>query len=372
LRPEFNLTDRFTLGTRNANSLVAKQLRGGSDVIASNVLSFDVKIFDDQAPAFVWLGPDGVPGQKGDDDLNGVPGPDDLVENDLSELGWPNTDDEIVLLGDLQSRDALIDRAQNPTIESPEFVDLGFLRLPGHALGGTPGLTRNTVVNSNTLTPLSGVVAVPPNNVLCFPKSMQQSGRFAIKQNAGNELVSSFFQPVFDTWTLAYRNSDNFDQEGKIGALHRLGAPIPPPPPNPPPGWPPGQPYPPGGWPPPGQAKTRNNNWTPTYITDFAANDGRVTYNGIPTLTYGIGRDGSPTELIPVSYRNWSNMSVASQGGNFQDNGSLDLRGYLPRGPSRIDPRPPIEQPLRAIQIQIRLFDSKAGQIRQQTIIETF
>lgn len=58
--------------------------RTSEDVLATNVLRFDIKLFDDAASA----GPDGLPGVAGVDDntpLNGV--------DDQTELGWPGSDD---------------------------------------------------------------------------------------------------------------------------------------------------------------------------------------------------------------------------------------------------------------------------------------
>lgn len=57
--------------------------RLGEDVVMTNVLRFDVKVFDETAT----LGPDGAPGMAGvDDDLN-------LTVDDVSERGWPGSDD---------------------------------------------------------------------------------------------------------------------------------------------------------------------------------------------------------------------------------------------------------------------------------------
>lgn len=57
--------------------------RGGEDVLMTNVLKFDIKVFDPAAS----VGPDGAPGIAGVDD-DGINGPDDI-----GELGWPGSDD---------------------------------------------------------------------------------------------------------------------------------------------------------------------------------------------------------------------------------------------------------------------------------------
>jgi len=64
--------------------------RAGEDVLMTNVIKFDIKVFDPAAS----FGPDGLPGVGGfDDDNDGNP---DFLPNgnpDLKELGWPGSDD---------------------------------------------------------------------------------------------------------------------------------------------------------------------------------------------------------------------------------------------------------------------------------------
>lgn len=64
--------------------------RGGEDVLMTNVLKFDIKVFDPAAS----VGPDGQPGVAGADDDGD--GNFDVLPNgnpDLKELGWPGSDD---------------------------------------------------------------------------------------------------------------------------------------------------------------------------------------------------------------------------------------------------------------------------------------
>ena len=428
VRPEFNLRDRVRLGVNG--QVVAKTTRGGSDVIARDVLAFDVKIFDVDAPDFAWLGDDGFEGNKGDDDFDGVgthqgavAGRPELSEIDRDELGWPGSDDEIVQINDLNARAVLLLPNQFPSLGQGRFVDLGFLRLAGHPLGGTPGTSASNITQADLVTPFSAA-GTQFGDSLAYPKSMQQSGRLLIRQNSQFDLVSSFYQPVFDSWTDTYYN-DDFDQEGFLGTMFRQGPPIPPSlnitltnprPPNqtgsysvvgpappwwnndplnpddPPPNdgvwppkvqqfanWPDGDTWPidpmwtvPNmnlGW--PDDKKTRAHGWDYTVLENYGISDGRLVWNGIPTMTFRLTRGGTNTlqEDIPTSYMNWSNM-IPKQQSNLP-NGALQ-GGYVPRGSTPINVVPPIKEPLRAIQIQLRLIDSATGQMRQQTMIEEF
>ena len=57
--------------------------RGGEDALMTNVLKFDIKVFDPAAS----VGPDGLPGVALFDDDNNT------IVDDISELGWPGSDD---------------------------------------------------------------------------------------------------------------------------------------------------------------------------------------------------------------------------------------------------------------------------------------
>jgi len=88
--------------------------RGGEDVLMTNVLKFDIKVFDPAGSP----GPDEAPGIAGiDDDNNGT-------IDDNSELGWPNSDD-----GD--------------------FRDIGHLGLTGFYCAGPNAGTGRTAGPSN-------------------------------------------------------------------------------------------------------------------------------------------------------------------------------------------------------------------------------
>lgn len=73
-------------------------LRAAEDVVMTNVVRFDVKVWDDAAA----FGPDGQPGLAvdqaagpglADDDQNGITNRDGSGNVDLTEMGWPGSDD---------------------------------------------------------------------------------------------------------------------------------------------------------------------------------------------------------------------------------------------------------------------------------------
>lgn len=345
LRPEFNLTERF-IHPDSGNLVVVE--RGGDDVIAKNVLSFDVQVFDPDAPTFAWVGPDGEEGFAGTDD--NLDTESSYLNNnfDLSELGWVGSDDEFVRINDLTARE-IVTQADNGAQSAPRFginpigqggfVDLNCLRLSGAPLGGTVGVPQlSNLTAMNLLSPsFVGGGAQPvvfgQRTVIGYPRATQQSGRFVL-QRSSTDFVNSFYQPVFDTWSSAFLN-DGFDQEGLVNVVWQ---------------WPGvGNGRPPII--PPGQAIQALKN--------YRAFNGNLT-------TERLGE--SPP--VPVSAVSWSNMLQTDFGG-FEDNGPLN-QGWLASGSDRIDIRPPVEATLQGIQIQIRLIDPATGQIRQQTILEKF
>jgi type II secretory pathway pseudopilin PulG len=84
--------------TYDTNTGKVNEYKGGSrtgeDILMTNVMRFDIKVWDDAA----GLGPDGVPGFAANDTV-GVP-PNNFIDddqngtnNDASEIGWPGSDD---------------------------------------------------------------------------------------------------------------------------------------------------------------------------------------------------------------------------------------------------------------------------------------
>lgn len=196
------------------------------EVVASNVVGFDIRGFDPTAQLLTNPGADGAWGIAGyDDDGSGNP-PDNR-----NEAGWPGTDDLIV--GPSDPGYALMLRkmeAQIPDLvvaNSGAFVDLGWGRKVvnqienagmTHTLTGTDAgmthfqkdwaalISRQSAIWSSSLSGfepmLTGGIAVPT-------LSLRKAGRVNIP--------NAIYQPVYDTFT-DYYESDGSRQEFGISA----------------------------------------------------------------------------------------------------------------------------------------------------------
>ena len=360
IRPEFNLQDRIIQYTNPAGTAfeTASVNRSGSDIVARDILSFDIKVYDETAPSYIFRGAGGEEGNPGDDDGDGIAS--DIGANvfDPDELGFVGSDDELVTLNDLNIRRVLFQPGLFSQVGSGAFVDLNYAILPGHPIGSLRNATSTLVETLQLESPFSGIAADSTNftaNRIAFSPRMQQSGRFVIRQhNPANSPVNSFFQSTYDTWTATYRTGDRFDQEGMIFG-HEVGAPP--------------------------------NSWRL-----FGTGDLLYSMKG----DLGDGSGANNVINVPVSYRNWSNMEVPNQTGVLNSSTLAPSRHLTPsatyslparsRGvpppvvpplttqppTNRIDAAAPVGGELRGIQIQIRFYDEKASRIRQQTIIQDF
>ena len=249
--------------------------RTGEDIMAANVLAFDVKGFDASAPVFLTSGLDNQPGRaafdddgSGDVDVNRVfvpPAPNPAtqpVEQStlMSELGAVGSDDVLVRVGDV----AIERLIQNPITDprdqvtwvnggtekqmlasTGDFVDLLY---PYQAGGPLLDLTRRTrVTYAAVFTTPPNAIPTPPapapaalsnateaasarNNYRRFFESdlsgwpltpqvlssIKSAGKLFHSDGAGN---IAYMQPCYDTWTDAYE-SDGFDQTASsTGAL---------------------------------------------------------------------------------------------------------------------------------------------------------
>ncbi len=342
LRPEFGLLDRIAgpiATTTTAGDTVALVERGGEDVIATNLLAFDLKIFDPNAPNYVWVGGNGVEGNPGDDDSDQISSDSTSPNNvfDPDELGWPRSDDEVIQLNDLNVRRVLSTHANSWTtppifpfynVGTGRFVDLNFMRLVGHPMGGAVGANTTALSGMGVLNPIAGFAPQP--TIPTFPQSMQQSGKFVIQQlTIASPTVNSFYQSVYDTSCVYHDGVDSFDQEGL--AFGRT---------NPTVGVP-------------------NNK----YDTEHKA----LGMKGI----HVDGTSGYVSTAVPVSVRNWSNF--VSPGGGGTASTTLSTTGFLNGDTTnKVEVTPPFQDRIRGLQIQVRLFDANAGQIRQQTVVESF
>jgi hypothetical protein len=373
LRPEFALADRVTdrgAVDRGANpSPVAIANRGGSDIIATDVLGFDVQIYDPAAPKFIWEGPDRVPGTSsavvppstvaGDDDGDGF-SPTDPNE-DLDEMGAPGSDDEAVAVSGLRIDEVLVDNGTRLAnggydfntgaisrfglVDRGDFVDLNYARLAG---GPMRGLYQTDIATGNLLTsiylsafesPYSGVQL--PTQIfggqtyVPYPDSWVNSGRFVLRQAGGSPIISSFYQPVYDTWTNGYSN-DAFDQEGLVSLGSYTQEPL----------------------------DASGNNIIGSYTERRVPQSNAATAPGTANMLL--------RPVLQLSARRWTSLgnSIARTGGFAGESSGINQRD--PTGPDPFETEPPIRERLKALKISIRVDDFGSETIRQQTVIQEF
>lgn len=220
LRPEFNLADTVSdVAASGAGNTVIVN-RGGSDIVASDLLSFDLQIYDPAAPKYVWVGPDGASGNPSNDD-------GDLDTGfDFDELGLPNTDDELVTMDGLRTLEVLLDndgltRGSGPgnyptpqaapypvpppnppnlfhLVDRGSFVDLNYTRHAGSAMRGLiQGVAFPNLPSPNPVPPIrvrelagsvAGLEVLPPAPSIPgqfnFPETWERSGRFVISRGS--------------------------------------------------------------------------------------------------------------------------------------------------------------------------------------------
>lgn len=233
--------------------------RSGEDVMASNVLSFDLRAFDPTAPVFLTGGPDGEPGAAGvDDDANGTVDETGLTGTIARiEFGAAGSDDTAVSVGDLGVYDLMNQPIIHPQVPRTYLTGTGpFAPIPGIklALGSRgafvdlcyPMLAGSPLRERFAQSLLAGEVSSPPNTAVAtvarvgdnFDLFMQSSlsglplqvptateGMNPLKRSG--KLVHSatngsivYFQPTYDTWTDGYE-SDGFDQTHTVAGQVR-------------------------------------------------------------------------------------------------------------------------------------------------------
>ena len=385
LRPEFNLADRVSdVGAGTASTpafLGAAQVnRAGSDVIATDVIGFDIQVFDPDAPKFIWYGPDGVPGAPGDDDA--LPGfnttvvdnngtPDDTSDDAVAEMGWPGSDDEFVSVNDPRIDEALVNNGTRTATDwnvttgaadlvetrfrvtdRGDFVDVGYPHLAGGPMRGLvqfdesgaliPAANSNAFVSSfsgytDDNTALLQTMPTVIQAQSTFQTSWENSGRFIVSSASGSPTVSSFFQPVYDTWTDGY-SSDGFDQEGLgygLVASANFAVEV-------------------GGW----------TSGTPAF------RESRFRQNQAPNASNPFNPFSSSRQVV---IRRWtSSTGSLSNEGQFEGQGAGTEELIQPTSTIPIPLEAPIPEPLQAIKITIRINDIPAATIRQQTVVQEF
>lgn len=337
LLPHFELGDPNPVDTTEASHWQRGYLaatdrrwdRTGEDVIGSNILAFDVKGFDPNAPLFITAGPDGQPGRASVNDDNypttGANMTDQSVTDangiNHTELGFVGSDDVLLKTNDIALGTLMQEPILHPTNATPlahlqglagrgDFVDLFFPHLPG-----TPLLDNMRHSNWTTTPPLA-VPATPPayavNVGINYDTYLQTSlsggeiprtGMNALKRSG--KLVHSngtggicYFQPTYDTWTDAYE-SDGFDQTQTV--------------------------------------------------------TGGVSTTGIQHGTTWVLNNVSGVNTIPRLVPGGFNTL------------QIDTGKYLPGTP---ETSPPIPLPLSALQITVRLNDPSSGELMQFSVVE--
>jgi len=182
------------------------------EIVASNVVAFDVKGYDLAVKQLASPGADGGWGDAGvnDDGLNAT--------DDILEAGWPGTDDLSLTPSDPGFSRALSTTATLPLVSanSGAFVDLDWSRKvinaphrlsAGTARLGMAGVAALPVLNSLWSSNLSGV-DINSFSTIEPSASLVKSGCVSIN-GTGNAFV---YQPCFDTFTDAYESDGELQE----------------------------------------------------------------------------------------------------------------------------------------------------------------
>ena len=241
LRPEFLRQRRIdNVGAGSINWEV-----GFSEVLATNCVAFDVRLFDSGVRSFYHPGSDGLPGAADTDDNQF--GPTDMDQqgnHDLGELGFIGTDDVVVTPSDPAFPVALeysIEQgalSESTVAKRAEFVDVGWT-LKNYAAALSPPFNYNkqgfqptfwtsgnwaasvyktpSLWGSAVLEPLHTSMSATTGETRSAPPplpvtdAMFKSGK-AVVAATGNSFQFRVYQPGFDTFTQRYEN-DGYHQE---------------------------------------------------------------------------------------------------------------------------------------------------------------
>ncbi len=193
LRPEFVLGGDYSHLNNSADAWGLERI--GEDIIANNVVGFDVKVFDPQA----------------------------ISISTLSGM--------IVGSNDPGFREAVLEYAADTTANKAtrlmhgDYVDLAYPVLAGGSLRGWGPMRRDRLATANTdpvnasvasllATPFSGIVGFG-NLSNSYTPAIYRSGKLLI---SGGGI--QFFQPTFDTYTSAY------EVDGLLQGFERTGSPV--------------------------------------------------------------------------------------------------------------------------------------------------
>lgn len=190
------------------------------EIVAGNVCAFDLRGYDISAQNIANRGIDGAWGSAGvDDDQNGT-------TDDVSESGWPGTDD--LVLGPSEPGYArLIKQSESGAAadalvlaNTGAFVDLGWgrkvLNQPFNAT--TSGLSQSrfsATINESLWYSAMSLLSPPNGSIPTFGQGAYQPTTIASLSRAGRFAVESgtctVYQPCFDTFTDGYE-SDGVQQ----------------------------------------------------------------------------------------------------------------------------------------------------------------
>lgn len=328
------------------------------DVVLTNVISFDVRVWDPQAPIVGHPGPDGLPGiATVDDDLDGT------IDN-FSELGALNSDDIVLAPGDMyippQGMPAPNTFATNPfpvanawdySTATPlanlaNWANTQYLAVLTMALSNTttpPTPTLPQIIRRGAYVDLSygqnpavpTTFASPMNGSLLSPPSILSGpGDFRSQLWAGGPSGAGFFvmPAVYDTGSTSYEQ-DGLDEDfvtsnyQLVGALGYSAPTLP----VPQPGWP-----------------------------SYGPDQGRDQVDE----NFELGPDDTSGE----PYFDVNGNGMFDDGPtNFTD---LNANGQY--DPAETEAPPPYRVPLQGIQVRIRVFDPDSRQIREVTVTQEF
>ncbi len=186
--------------------------RAGEDLLASDVLAFDIKVFDPEVPLLRSLGSDGAYGVAGtDDDQNGT-------TDDASEFGWAGSDDLVLSPSDPGYATAL---ASGAIDHYGDYVDLAWAhKLVAH--GATIGF------GNSVWSPFSGYSLANFNTNGArgaYTDALLKSGSVILSSVPANLFEPHVLQPCYDTWNSRYEG-DNIVQaalNGRFGVCRVNG-----------------------------------------------------------------------------------------------------------------------------------------------------
>lgn len=317
-----SISDKFTMVGYLRPEFVLQGERAGEDIIASNVVTFDVQAYDATAPVFVAVGSDNEPGRPGvDDDLNGM-------TDDVSELGAALSDDRMVNPNDPYAYFAVRDTSVARPVSQGTFVDLGYFFQSGGNIRSRADWNGSSTPPGGYLWHEYGALCSSPFSGLSYtapagpPNGLAAPGAFVIwpgLRRSGKCLLRSggqyFVQPTYDSWTSGYEND---------GLNQVTYDPTPAP----------GRPTPPEA--------------------DFNGMDCGTTYWVFNPPTNG----DSPFPAPPVPP------------GDFTD--PMTTVDVFKNGTQVTDTAPPIQKPLAAIKVTFENYDTATRQISTTEVIHDF